>query len=77
MEYEIKIENRMEIVKLIKQFRELKKISHADLADKIGIKENTMFRIEQGKFSLNAELLFLILKNLGCSIVVEGKEFKL
>jgi transcriptional regulator with XRE-family HTH domain len=74
---ENKQEARNKIANLIKELRLLNELSHSELAEKIAIKENTLQRIEQGKFSLNAELLFLILKNLGCSIVVKGKDFKL
>jgi DNA-binding XRE family transcriptional regulator len=77
MELEDKIIVRTHLALLIKQFRELNGISQAELANKIGIKEYTMIRIEQGKFSINAELLLLILKNLECTIFVNEKEFKI
>lgn len=77
MDLEDKLKVRTELALLIKQLRELKGISQAELANKIAIKEYTMIRIEQGKFSINAELLLLIFKNLECTIVVKEKEFKL
>lgn len=77
MELEDKIIIRTQLASLIKRFRELNGISLAELANKIDVKEHTLIRIEQGKFSINAELLWLILKNLDCTIVVNQKEFKL
>ncbi|CAM3986518.1 HTH cro/C1-type domain-containing protein [Flavobacterium branchiophilum] len=77
MELEDKIILRNQLALLIRHLRELNGISQEVLANKIGIKEHTMIRIEQGKFSINAELLLLILKNLECTILAKGKEFKI
>jgi transcriptional regulator with XRE-family HTH domain len=77
MELEDKIILRNQLALLIRQFRELRGISQTELANKIGINLNTIIRIEQGKFSINAELLLLILKNLECTIVVKEKKFKI
>ena len=72
-----KIKMRIEIGNLIKYLRNNSGLSVDEFSKKIDIKENTLQRIEQGKFSIDADLLFIIFKKLNCSVGINGKDLKL
>ena len=62
--YGIKYLQRLFIGNLIKDLRISKNKILKELSDAIVIKENTLKRIEYGKFSFDADLLFLSFKKL-------------
>lgn len=65
---------RIFIGNLIKDLRISKNISLKKLSEELLINENTLKRIEDGKFSFDVDLLFLILKKMQIKIEVEGKK---
>lgn len=65
---------RIFIGNLIKDLRISKNISLKKLSEELLINENTLKRIEYGKFSFDVDLLFLILKKMQIKIEVEGKK---
>lgn len=71
------MENRKKVANLIRNIREVNGFSHSEFAERVGIRENTLKRIEEAKFSFSAELLITFLEKVDCSILVKGKEIKL
>lgn len=65
---------RIFIGNLIKDLRISKNKSLKKLSEELLINENTLKRIEDGKFSVDADLFFLILKKMQIKIEVEGKK---
>lgn len=65
---------RIFIGNLIKDLRISKNKSLKKLSEELLINENTLKRIEDGKFSFDADLFFLILKKMQIKIEVEGKK---
>lgn len=57
-------ETRDKVAQIIQTARVQKGMSQEDLGDAIGCKRQTIVRIEQGVFSPNADILYLILKTL-------------
>lgn len=53
----------------IKALRKQKKISQKDLAEKLGITSNTLYRYEHGDISISIEMLHKIAKALGMSFL--------
>lgn len=72
MTKEILHEKRIIIGKLIEILRLKSGFTQSDLAEKVGIKQNTILRIEQGKFSPNTDLFFLIFDCLDAPIIING-----
>lgn len=65
---------RLFIGNLIKDLRISKNKNLKELSEEILIKENTLKRIEEGKFSFDADLLFLIFKKLKIKLVIDNKQ---
>jgi transcriptional regulator with XRE-family HTH domain len=66
--------NRIYIGNLIKDLRISKNKNLKELSEEISGKENTLKRIEEGKFSFDVDLLFLILKKLQLTLEIDGKK---
>lgn len=65
-------EKRINVGKLIEILRLKNGFSQSVLAEKVGVKQNTILRIEQGKFSPNTDLFFLIFDCLDTPIIING-----
>lgn len=65
---------RLFIGNLIKDLRITKNKSLEELSQEISLKENTLKRIEEGKFSFDADLLFLIFKKMQIKLEIDGKQ---
>ncbi len=57
----------MTVVKRIREIRRRLDMSQAQLAEKIGSKQNVICRLENGKYKLTVELLVAIADALGVS----------
>lgn len=68
---------RLFIGNLIKELRISKRISEKELSKEIHIKENTLKRIEEGKFAFDADLLFLIFKKLQIELKIDDKKINI
>jgi DNA-binding XRE family transcriptional regulator len=55
----------------LKDLRERGHILRPDMAAEIGISDNTLWRIESGKYSPNTDLLEKILMVLDCQLIIE------
>lgn len=69
-EYDKQLEMSCHILKLRKQ----KKISQAELAKRIGVKQIEIIRIEEGKQNLSISMLERIAKVLGCGLKISLTE---
>ena len=57
----------------IAYIRKEKGISLAELSERTGIKENSILRIEEGKFSVNYDVLVSLAEAMGCYISLSNK----
>ena len=67
-------EIRDSIGQQLKDLRIAKGLSMAELAESAGVAKNTIFRIEQGKFSVRLDILDNITKSLDSEIKIVKKE---
>lgn len=64
-------ERRQVLGARLKDLRERAGILRDELAGMIGISDNTLWRIESGKYSPNTDLLEKILMVLDCQLIIE------
>lgn len=57
----------------IAYIRKEKGISLGELSERTGIKENSILRIEEGKFSVNYDVLASLAEAMGCYISLSNK----
>jgi transcriptional regulator with XRE-family HTH domain len=57
----------------IAYIRKEKGISLAELSERTGIKESSILRIEEGKFSVNYDILASLAEAMGCYISLSNK----
>lgn len=77
MKDEYKIQQRLFIGNLIKELRISAHKNLKELSDEICVKESTLKRIEDGKFSFDADILFLIFHKLQVKLEINGKPINL
>lgn len=68
---------RLKLGNLIKELRLKKGKTLKDLSAELTVKENTLKRIEEGKFSFDTDIFLLILKKLEVKIEIDSKEIDL
>lgn len=66
-------EKRNKVAEIIQTARVQKGFSQQQLADRVNVSANTISRIEIGKFSPNADLLYLILDCLDLPLTINSK----
>ena len=66
-------QKRNKVAEIIQAARVQKGWTQEELADKVGFARNTIARIENGRFSPNADQLYVILEVLGLDLKI-GKE---
>lgn len=68
---------RLFVGNLIKELRINKGKTLKELSEEILIKENTLKRMEEGKFSFDADLLFLLFKKLKIKLEIDNNQIYL
>lgn len=71
---ELTLEKRQKVAKIIRETREEKEITQEKLADLVGCSRSTVFRIENGAFSPNADQLYVILEALDLKLKIDDIE---
>lgn len=74
MNKEINLEKRLKVAELIRKAREAKGLSQEQLAERVDFKGNTIWRIEAGRFSPNADQLYAICEALGITLTLDSIE---
>ncbi len=66
-------QKRNKVAEIIQTMRVQKGMMQTELAERVGVTQNTISRIELGRFSPNADLLYLILDCLDLPLTINSK----